>query len=148
VLLAPAAAIAVGLAAMFALPRRRRPLDVLWVLATAAGLLMVALGVSIIYQMLWSLSQTGSEPTLAVTIVLAAVPLVLGSAALRIAGRTRDRGVVSAGTRIALAVVGVLGLLLWGGWIVGPALAIAAAVLPGPVLTRVLGGPGRRAEVR
>lgn len=148
VLLAPAAAIAVGLAAMLALPRRSRPLDVLWVLATAAGLLMVASGVSLAYQMLWSLSQTGAELTLAVTIVLAAVPLALGSAALRIAGRGRDGRAVSAGTRIAMAAVGVLGLLLWGGWIIGPAIAIAAAVLPSPVLTRVLGGPGRRAEVR
>lgn len=148
VLLAPAAAIAVGLAAMLAFPRRPRALDVLWVLATAAGLLMVASGVSLIYQMLWSISQTGAEPTLVVTIVLAVVPLALGSAALRIAGRRRDRRVVSTGTRVALAAVGVLGLLLWGGWIVGPAIAIVAAVLPSPVLTRILGGPGRRAEVR
>jgi len=102
VLLAPAAAIAIGLAAMLAFPRRPRPLDVLWVLATAAGLLMVASGVSLIYQMLWSLSQTGAEPTLAVTIVLAAVPLALGSAALRIAGRGRGSGAVSTGTRIAM----------------------------------------------
>jgi hypothetical protein len=146
VLAPPAAVFLVGLAAMATLSRGRlRPVDVLWVLATAAGLLMIASGASLLYQMLWSLSQTGAEASAVVTVIFALVALGLGFAALRIAHRERTPGALPARSRLWLAVIGALALAAWAGWIVGPAIAILAAVLPAGVLLR---GSGRARRPR
>ena len=142
VLAPPIIAFVAGSAIMVAASRRRpQPVDALWVLAAVAGLLMVASGISLLYQMLWSLARTGVEPTMVVTILFAALPLALGLAALRIAHRGRAVTGIRPSTRLALAIIGGLGLLLWAGWIVGPALAFVAAILPGRWSLRRLGGP-------
>jgi hypothetical protein len=128
-----------GLAVMVMASRKRlQPVDVLWIVATMSGLVMVASGISLIYQMLWALDQTGTEPTLVVTILFAILPLALGSAVLRIAHRERTIRDVRPVTRAALLIIGVLGLALWAGWIIGPVLAAVAAVLPGRWLLRRL----------
>ncbi|MBI0584114.1 MAG: hypothetical protein ISF22_07790 [Methanomassiliicoccus sp.] len=130
----------VGLAAMLGTSRRRiQPVDVLWVLATGAGLLMLASAASFIYQMLWSLSQTGAEVTAAVTVIFAVLAIVLGLSALRVAHRERPMGKVPTSSRIILLAIGGFGLLLWAGWVIGPVIAIVTAVLPGGLLTRQLG---------
>lgn len=130
----------VGLIIMVAASRTRsQPIDVLWALATVSGLLMVASGISLLYQMLWALSQTGTEPAVVVTLIFSIMPLALGSAALRIAHRERPLEGIRPGTRIGLLIIGGLALLLWAGWIVGPVLVIVAAVLPGVWLLRRLG---------
>jgi hypothetical protein len=135
VLAAPVAAFLIGLAFMLAASRRRaKPIDALWVMATIAGLLLIASGVSLAYQMLWALSLAGAGITLVVTAIFVVLPLVLGTAALRIAHRERSPRGTSGGTRIALLAIGALGLLLWGGWIIGPVIAIVAAVLPDRLL--------------
>ncbi len=140
VLAPPVITFLAGLALMLGASRRRlQPTDALWVLATGAGLLVLASAASLIYQMLWSLSQTGAEATLAVTVLFAASALALGLAALRVAHCERPLNKVRPSTRIILIAVGGLGLLLWAGWIVGPVIAIAAALMPGGLLTHRLG---------
>ncbi len=141
VVLAPAIiTFIVGLAIMVAASRRRmQPLDALWVLATASGLVMVASGISLLYQMLWALSQTGTEPAVVVTLVFAILPLALGLAVLRIAQRERPLKGVRTGTRLSLLTIGALGLLLWAGWILGPVLIILTAVLPARWLLQRMG---------
>jgi hypothetical protein len=98
-----------------------------WV-ATFAGLLYLGTGASTICQMIWCLSFTGYVPESTVTLVFAIIPVLLGIWILRL-GRpglpdTRK-------SRIFLAVAGVLGFVAWAGLLIGPALAIVAAVLPG-----------------
>jgi hypothetical protein len=98
-----------------------------WV-ATSAGLLYLGTGASTICQMIWCLSFTGYTSLSIVTLVFAVIPLLLGIWILRL-GRpglpdTRKR-------RVSLAVAGVLGLVAWAGLIIGPALALVAAILPG-----------------
>ncbi|MDW5563629.1 MAG: hypothetical protein SA339_10420 [Methanomassiliicoccus sp.] len=146
VLAPPVVAFLVGLAIMLIASRRNRPRDVLWIMATSAGLLMAASGVSLLYQMLWSLAQTGSEVVAVVTIIFAAAVLALGIAACRIALRDRSPDGVPMRTRVALLAIGALGLLLWGGWIVGPAIAILAALLPSGALALGLGQSVRLAH--
>jgi hypothetical protein len=97
-----------------------------WV-ATFAGLLYLGTGASTLYQMFWVLSRTGFTPACIVTIILAIIPVLLGTWILFL-GRpglpdTRRR-------RISLAVAGGLGFVAWAGLLVGPALALLAAVLP------------------
>jgi hypothetical protein len=73
------------------------------------------------------MAVTGPSPAIIVTLVFAIIPMALGILALRV-GRTlsirtmQDRG--------SLMLIGILGLILWAGLIIGPVLAIVAAVLP------------------
>jgi hypothetical protein len=148
VLSAPVAAFLIGLAIMLAASNRRRSrIDVLWITATMAGLLLIASSVSLAYQMHYALSLAGPDITLVVTAVLVILPLALGMASLKIAYRRRSSRGAGVGTRLALVAIGALGLLLWGGWIAGPAMAIVAAVLPDQIL--MLGpGPDQNDEAR
>jgi hypothetical protein len=136
----------IGLVIMVAASRNRfQPIDVLWVLTTVAGLMMIASGISLLYQMLWALAKTGSEPAVGVTLIFSILPLALGSAALRIAHRERSLRGIRPGTRAGLLIIGALALLLWAGWIIGPVVAIVTAVLPGRWLLHRVGRvrPGR-----
>lgn len=146
VLAPPVLAFLAGLAIMLLASRRRlQPIDALWALATGAGLLMLASAASLINQMAWSLSQTGAEVTMAVTVIFITLALALGFSALRVAHRERPMSKVRSSSRIVLLAIGGLGLLLWAGGIIGPVIAIIAAVMPGSVLLRRL---GRTRQVR
>jgi len=61
-----------------------------------------------------------------VTALFAVVPLAPGILTLRLA----VAGAPGKGARVKLALAGALGLLFWGGLIVGPVLAFLAAALP------------------
>jgi threonine/homoserine efflux transporter RhtA len=60
-----------------------------------------------------------------VTAVFVVIPLVCGAWALRVSGRE-----VSTLTPVGLAVAAGLSLLTWAGYVVGPALLLAVALLP------------------
>jgi hypothetical protein len=98
-----------------------------WV-ASFAGLLYLGTGASTLYQMIRALSLTGFTPVCIVTLIFAIIPALLGLWLLSL-GRpglpdTRRR-------RLSLAVAGVLGLVAWAGLLLGPALALLSAILPG-----------------
>ena len=98
-----------------------------WI-ASLAGLLFIASGVTVAVQLVVALRWSGPDPALAVTVFLAALPIALGAITLRLASRRTAEW--TAGARLALAALGVAGLVLWAGWIGGPGLALVAALLP------------------
>lgn len=91
-----------------------------------AAFLFIGTSASILSQMIFSLIHapaTGQE--MALTLLLALVPALLGVLALRLA-----RGEAGILQRSLLAVIGTITLLIGAGLILGPILAVAASVLP------------------
>jgi len=96
--------------------------------AILAGLLYLG-GASITFtQMVRALSQTGFSPSVVVTLIFAAIPTALGIWALRTGFSAEHPRTVS--NRASMAVIGLLGLLFWAGLIIGPVIAVVAAVVP------------------
>ena len=99
-----------------------------WLLAIA-GFAYIGSGILVFAQMFIAGLLTGPVPSMMLTALFAAIPILLGLVLVRIAVRTgpspshSDRGI--------MAVLGILGLVFWAGLILGPVLAIAAALLPG-----------------
>lgn len=124
----------VGLGLMIWRQRNRAAILMLldWI-AALAGLLFLGTGISVLFQMILSLTQTALVPEIIVTIVLALAPILLGIGVLRIV--LRSPGKVDRRKRIYLAILGIVALFLWGGLLVGPALAIVASILPVKVKT-------------
>jgi hypothetical protein len=95
--------------------------------ASLGGILCLGTGASTIYQMLRALSLTGYAPESTITLAFALIPILLGAGALRLG---RPGLPATLGRRLSLVVVGVLGLVAWAGLMMGPVLALVAAVLP------------------
>ena len=99
-----------------------------WLLAIA-GFAYIGSGILVIAQIFIAGLLTGPVPSMLLTLLFAAIPIILGVILVRIAVQAgpspsyRERGI--------MAVLGILGLLFWAGLILGPVLAIAAALLPG-----------------
>ena len=97
-------------------------------LAITAGLLYLG-GASITFtQMVRALGITGWDNSAVLTLLFIIIPVVLGAAALRIGfggGLPELRK-----DRVFMAVIGVLGLVVWGGLIIGPVIAFVAALVP------------------
>lgn len=106
-------------------------------LVGVAALLFLAEAAGTIVQIGVALSKSGPTLGALLTVVFVVVPAGIGAWLLR---RALDDEFGTAGiddgpapslrTRAILAGAGTLGLLTWGGILVGPALAILAAVLP------------------
>jgi hypothetical protein len=97
-------------------------------LAITAGLLYLG-GASItLTQMVRALSQTGFSPSIVVTLIFAAIPILLGIWALRTGFSAESPLPIT--WRISIAVIGGLGLLFWAGLIIGPVMMFIAAVIP------------------
>lgn len=96
------------------------------------GLLLVGTGVSTTLQMGLALAQTG--PTLAalVTGVFILIPLIGGSWAMRLALQRECR--LTRRRRVGLGIAGVLTLLTWAGFLMGPVLLLGLSVLPARML--------------
>jgi uncharacterized membrane protein YqjE len=62
-----------------------------------------------------------------VTIIFAVIPIILGIWALRAA---RSPSPLTKKDRLSLGIIGVLGLVFWAGLIIGPVIAIIAALVP------------------
>jgi len=109
---------------------RKNPLpsSLFAILGGAAGLLYIGTSGMLLLQMGLALTKTGLSEGVAFTAVFILIPLILGIVALAIAFRT-DRP-VTIGRRITIAIVGLLGLVVWAGLVVGPVLALAASVMP------------------
>lgn len=107
---------------------QKTPRTVLEWLAAVAGVLFIGSSFSILFQMLFSLMRAPLVPEIGITLLLASMPGLLGVLTLRIALRgTRN---ISSRTRVYLALYGFLALFVWGGLIIGSALALVASVVP------------------
>lgn len=107
--------------------RQRRTLSAFAWAAVLAGLLSIGSGAMTIVQLI--IAAMGSPLTVAilVTLIVALIPIVLGTAMLLI-GLRRRSGITD---RAAMVVLGIIGLFTWAGVIAGPVIAILSAVLPG-----------------
>jgi hypothetical protein len=128
-LLAPFLAVMV-IGAFMVMRRERkngsRPDPAFW-LATVAGLCYLG-GASITFvQMVRALAMTGFSPAAGVTLIFVLIPVILGIAALRVARAPVPRSLAN---RVIIAAIGGLGLLFWAGFIIGPLMAMLAALVP------------------
>ncbi|MGA2918894.1 MAG: hypothetical protein ABSE13_10145 [Methanoregula sp.] len=106
---------------------------VFW-LATLAGMLYLGGAALTFVQMFRVIQVTGIQPAVAITLIFAAVPAVLGIIALRLVRRPVP---YSRRDRISLLFIGGLGLVFWAGLIIGPVCAMIAALVP----DRIRGAP-------
>ncbi|WP_292520772.1 hypothetical protein [Methanoculleus sp.] len=118
--------IAVLAAGVGLLLRRHRPLSPFALLGAAAGLLFIGSGGMTLLQTAIAAVETDPGAALLLTLLLALIPILLGIGALRVALRAR----IGAGERVGMAALGLLGLATWAGIVIGPLLALIAAVMP------------------
>jgi hypothetical protein len=97
-------------------------------LAITAGLLYLGGACVTFTQMVRALMITGWDSTAVLTLLFITIPVILGIAAIRIGIKTDKPLLITA--RISLGIIGLLGLLFWGGLIIGPVIAFVAAVVP------------------
>jgi len=105
--------------------KTKKPLS-FW-LATIAGLCYLGGAAIALVQMVRVLMVTGFSAGVIVTLILAFIPILLGIWALHIARSTFP---LSKKDRFSLGIIGLLGLLFWAGLIIGPAIALIAALVP------------------
>ena len=96
-------------------------------LGASVALLLIGTGAMTVLQMGMALAVSENPAGGGVTAMFTAIPIALGAWALRQAYFGR-RGIKA---RFWMALVGALGLVFWGGLVIGPALAFAYALLPG-----------------
>ncbi len=128
VLLPAMATAAAGLVLLVRRHRAGKPLDVAGWTAAVAGLLFLGTGATVLSQMLLSISRSSLDAFAIVTLTFAIIPVLLGLLTLRLV--LRDSGRWSRRSRVYLAILGGGALFAWAGLVVGPVLALAAAVLP------------------
>lgn len=124
-------AVATGAIGLLLLVRRHRagkPLDMIGWTGALAGLLFLGTGATVVSQMLLSISRSSVDPFVIVTLIFAALPIVLGLSTLRLV--LRHSGHWTLRSRAYLMVLGGGALAAWAGFVIGPILAIVAAVLP------------------
>ncbi|WP_439026825.1 hypothetical protein [Haloarchaeobius sp. DT45] len=95
---------------------------------TGAGLFVLGSGVNTLVRMGLALVQTGPTAGALVTGMFVVVPMLCGVWVLRLALQRDWKHPVR--IRVGLAVVGVLSLLTWAGFLVGPAVLLAVAATP------------------
>lgn len=108
---------------------RTRMLPIQRRLAVAAGLLFLASGASFLYQIYFAASRARPGDEILISLTLAVLPLIVGAATLRIA---LGRGVFNVREKLALRLLGVLGLLALAGMLLGPLLAIVSTSVAEP----------------
>lgn len=97
---------------------------------TFAGLFFLGTGLSFTSQMLFSLSRSSYSHEVIITVFLALASIGLGIIALTLSLKDERYGVKSIRKQFYFLILGLAGLLLWAGWLIGPILALEAAVLP------------------
>ena len=97
-------------------------------LCIASGLLSAGTGVGVLVQMLDAAALSGLVASMGITMLFVLLPIVLGAVVVRVGLATKGPPALS--DRLGLMLLGALSLGLLAGYVVGPALAFAAGVLP------------------
>lgn len=97
-------------------------------LASIAGLSFMGTAASTLYQILFCAAQVPVGIEVIITLVFAIIPLILGLLTLRLALKTSTSKSIR--KRIYFVILGVAALFIWAGLIIGPILAIVAALMP------------------
>jgi hypothetical protein len=107
-------------------------------LILVAGLLYLGGAAMTGLQIVHTVLRTGYSPGVLLTLIFIAGPFILGIFAVRAGIRSPgpDPSLMSG---VAMAVTGILGLLLWAGLLIGPLLALAGSAV---ILVRSAGRPG------
>jgi hypothetical protein len=137
---APGIAVVTGGLVLAVLYRKKQGLmrdPVLW-LVLVAGLLYLGGAAMTGLQIVHTVLRTGYSPGVLLTLIFIAGPVILGIFAVRegIRSPVPDPTLMSG---IAMAVTGILGLLLWAGLLIGPLLALAGSAV---ILVRSAGRYG------
>jgi hypothetical protein len=101
--------------------------DSLRLLLLLSGLLYVGGAAMTAYQLIRTVLVTGYTPEVLITLVLVAVPVVLGIVPVIAGSRSHGKDLPQT-TGIAVLLVGLFGLLVWAGLILGPVFALAAGI--------------------
>ncbi|MGC9445069.1 MAG: hypothetical protein ACP5E9_09130 [Candidatus Methanospirareceae archaeon] len=126
VIIAPLFAVVIlGFALLFWQRRTLRPHG--W-LGYLAGLLYIGSGGITLTQMGIALSLVPITAAVVVTLFFALIPILVGILLLRLA--LRVRAPVAAKERVAIALFGVIGFIIWAGLVIGPILALLTSILP------------------
>lgn len=97
--------------------------------ALISGMLFLGTASNTMIQTLTAISQAGLVVEVLVTSIFIVIPLLIGWFAIRMALSVRSSW--GKRRRVVLFIIGILGLLSWGGLIVGPIIAMVGSVLPG-----------------
>jgi hypothetical protein len=96
-------------------------------LAAIAGFTFIGTAASTFMQLIIDTTLVNGGAEVVITLIFALIPLLLGLLTVRLALQDKP---VTRRRRIYLVVLGVAALFIWAGYIVGPALAVAASVMP------------------
>jgi predicted Na+-dependent transporter len=97
-------------------------------MTAVTGLLFLGTGATVVSQTILSISRSPLDASVIVTLIFVILPISLGLLAIRLAVRTPVRWTLR--SRLYLVLLGCAGLAIWAGFLIGPALVIAAAVIP------------------
>ena len=101
------------------------PLDASQLLAFTGALTFFGSGAIILHQMIIALMGATYDSLLVVTLIFAFLPLLLGYSILRKATKPE----LSMGQEIRLLIYGILGLVFWAGYIIGPVIVIISVLI-------------------
>ena len=111
------------------LSRSMLPGDPASVASASAGLLYLGSGFMFLMQVIINLLGSDYGSLVALSLVFAILPLLLGFFLLL--RSLRDGGEPSARDRVTLLLLGLFGFFTWSGFLIGPVLAMLASILPG-----------------
>jgi hypothetical protein len=100
-----------------------------WVkwLAVISSLAFIGSTVNVIAQLAFSFTRVPVSSLMVLSLLFAVAYLVMGLVLGRFAYKRKE---LSIGLRIAFAAIGIIGLTMWGGFYIGPILALVIALAP------------------
>ncbi|UCC16652.1 MAG: hypothetical protein JSU58_09855 [Dehalococcoidales bacterium] len=117
-----------GVIMSYRVRKGRAHLDLSKWLAYFAGLAFLGSGVSIVYQMVLTFTVTGVHGEALITLIFVVLSVILGAVTLLYA--VREKSTLTPWRRTGLILTGLIALFVWSGLYLGPALVIAAALVP------------------
>ncbi len=122
------ATVIIGLSIMIWRYRKGMTLDPPAWISSLAGLLFLGGGLTILAQMIFALTQAPLNASIGVTIIFITIPVTLGLWTIRTAMKRNGDWTTKA--RIYMLIIGIVALVMWSGYIIGPVLAMVSSIFP------------------